>query len=146
MSATTIHRSVVTAHTPEQMFDLVNDVEHYPEFLPWCRQGHVLEQQQDSLVAQIDFALGGVRRSFTTFNQLRRPEAMDIELIEGPFRALGGHWQFRAVPQGCEVALDLHFELAGGWLNRVLGPLLRPAADSLVGAFCKRADEVYGAA
>ena len=143
---TTITRSSLVMYTPDQMFDLVNDVEAYPRFLPWCRDSRIISKNEDVICASLDIAKGGIHHEFSTRNVLDHGNAIRIELIDGPFRHLEGHWQFKPIGdnQGVSVQLDLDFELSTRLLDLALGPVFTQISGSLVEAFCKRAQEIYG--
>lgn len=140
-----IQRSATVPYTPEQMFALVNDIEAYPEFLPWCRSARVLGQGDDWIRARLEMAKGALHRSFTTRNTLDHPRQIRIELEDGPFRKLEGDWHFdRTDAGGCRVSLDLEFEFAGRMLSAVAGPVFSQIASNLVDAFRRRAEQLYG--
>lgn len=140
-----IQRSATVPHTPEQMFALVNDIEAYPQFLPWCRSARVLGEGDDWVRARLEMAKGALHRSFTTRNTLERPQRIRIELEDGPFRKLEGDWHFDPAGNGgCQVSLDLEFEFAGRMLSAVAGPVFSQIASSLVDAFRRRAVDLYG--
>lgn len=143
---TTITRSSLVMYTPDQMFDLVNDVEAYPDFLPWCKGSRILSKNEDVVCASLDIAKGGIRHEFSTRNKLDNGSAIHIELIDGPFRHLEGHWQFMPIGdnEGCRVQLDMDFEFSTRLLDLALGPVFTQISGSLVEAFCKRAQEIYG--
>ncbi|MDH5591771.1 MAG: type II toxin-antitoxin system RatA family toxin [Gammaproteobacteria bacterium] len=143
---TTITRSSLVLHTPDQMFDLVNDVEAYPSFLPWCRDCKIISKSDDVITASLDLAKGGIHHVFSTRNTLIKDESIVIELIDGPFKHLEGHWQFSKIGdnQGCRVQLDMDFEFSNRLISMALGPIFTQISGSLVEAFCKRAQEIYG--
>lgn len=143
---TTITRSALVLYTPDQMFDLVNDVEAYPQFLPWCRGSRIISKNEDVICAALDIAKGGIHHEFSTRNMLDHGRSIRIELIDGPFRHLEGHWQFMPIgdKQGCRVQLDMDFEFSTRLLDLALGPVFTQISGSLVDAFCKRAQEIYG--
>ena len=142
---TTITRSSLVLYTPDQMFDLVNDVEAYPSFLPWCRDSKIISKTDDELSASLELAKGGVHHVFSTRNKLVHGKSIDIELIDGPFRHLEGHWQFAMIGdnQGCRIQLDMDFEFSNRLITMALGPIFTQISGSLVDAFCKRAQEIY---
>lgn len=145
----TVHKSVLLWHSAPEMFALVADVERYPAFLPWCDRGRVLEQTTDGMVAEVGMALGGMRKSFTTRNRHVPDARIDLELVDGPFSQLEGTWTFAPVGDGtqkaCRIEFTLRYEFASVTLSALVGPVFDKIASSLVDAFVKRADQVYGA-
>lgn len=140
-----IQRSAVVPYRPEQMFALVNDVDSYPRFLPWCRSAGVLERGDGWVRARIEMAKGALHHAFTTRNTLEPGRRIRIRLEDGPFRRLEGDWHFEpAGDGGCRVSLDLEFELAGRLFSALAGPIFNQIASSLVDSFCRRAREVHG--
>ena len=143
---TTITRSSLVVFTPDQMFDLVNDVEAYPSFLPWCRNSKILTKSDTVITASLDLAKGGIHHVFSTQNTLIPGESIDIALIDGPFQHLEGHWQFAMIGenQGCRIQLDMDFEFSNRIISMALGPIFTQISGSLVDAFCNRAQDIYG--
>lgn len=143
---TTITRSSLVMYTPDQMYDLVNDVKAYPQFLPWCRGSRIISKSEDEICAALDFAKGGIHHEFSTRNRLVENQSIKIQLIDGPFRHLEGHWQFSPIGdnQGCRIQLDMDFEFSTRLLDLALGPVFTQISSTLVEAFCKRAQEIYG--
>lgn len=140
-----IQRAQVVVYSPSQMYDLVNDIEKYPEFIPWCNKTEVLHQDEDGIKATLHFEGGGFSKSFTTHNLLQKNKMIEIKLINGPFRHLEGYWRFD--PQendGCKVMLDLEFEFSSGLLGLAFAPFFNQVANKLVESFCDRAAVVYG--
>lgn len=138
-------RSVLVGHTPEEMYALVDAVEDYPRFLPWCGGATVLHRDAAVTRATLVISYHGIRQSFTTENTKRAPAEMRIRLVEGPFRTLDGTWRFTALgDRGCKVELSLRYEFAGRILEKVVGPVFNHIANTLVDAFAKRAEQVYG--
>lgn len=124
------------------MFDLVNDVERYPEFLPWCAAAEVRSRGDDAMVATLEIRRAGISHRFTTRNRMTRPERLTLELLDGPFDHFDGLWQFTPLSSdACKVALDLDFDYAGRLIRAALGPVFNRSADTLVDAFCARAKE-----
>jgi ribosome-associated toxin RatA of RatAB toxin-antitoxin module len=139
-----VKKSVLVQHSAEQMFDLVDQVEHYCEFLPWCAGTSVLATNENGKTARIDIAYHGVRTHFTTENINRRPESIVITLKDGPFRRLFGEWRFTALaPDACKVEFALTYEFATRVLDRVIGPVFGQIANSFIEAFVRRADVRY---
>lgn len=139
-----IKREAIVPYTPAQMYDLVNDVERYPEFLPWCQESQILLQTEDEVRASLVISGGGFRKSFTTVNRLQRDKMIEIRLLDGPFKHLEGFWRFESTEEGCHIVLDLEFEFAGGFFDFAFGTVFNHVANSLVEAFCKRAHSLYG--
>lgn len=145
---TIINRSAIVPHTVEEMYQLVNAIEDYPKFIPWCHQTEIHSRDEDEVRATLHFEGGGFRKSFTTCNRLQQNKMIEIRLLNGPFKHLEGFWRFEPQSEGeedgCLVKLDLEFELANKLLVLAFGPFFNQVTNSLVDAFCKRADEVYG--
>ena len=140
-----INRSVLVGYSPEQMFALVDRVEEYPGFLPWCGGVNLLHRDADVTRAQIRINYHGIRHSFTTENAKQEPAEMRIRLIEGPFRRLDGSWRFTALAdRGCKVELRLNYEYSNRILEKLISPVFTYIADTLVDAFARRAEKVYG--
>jgi ribosome-associated toxin RatA of RatAB toxin-antitoxin module len=142
-----VQRSVYVHYSAEQMFDLVEDVESYPQFLPWCAGSRIVADHEGGMDASIDIAYRGIRSSFTTRNQHRYPEQIRLELVDGPFRSLVGHWDFLPLRAGaCKVQLSLDYEFASGLLARAVAPVFDAIANSMVDSFAQRAEQMYGPA
>lgn len=140
-----VKKSALVRHSTQQMFDLVSDVEGYPRFLPWCHSATLLSRNDDELCGRIEVARLGVRQVFSTCNKLEPPERMYLGLKEGPFRKLNGVWTFTALREdACKVELELDFEFSGRLIDKAFGAVFGQIANSLVDAFCKQADEIYG--
>lgn len=140
-----VHKSVLVAFSAEQMFDLVDTVEDYPKFLPWCGGVEVRERSADRLIATLAINYHGVRQSFTTENTNVRPTMMKMKLLEGPFRHLDGTWTFKPLrADACKIEFDLHYEFSNRLLDQIIGPVFGMIANSFVDSFCKRAEVVYG--
>ncbi len=140
----TITRSALVPYGPEKMFDLVNEVKHYPDFLSWCVGARVLEQGDDELTAELIVRLAGIEQRFSTRNALSRPHGMSIRLLRGPFREFHGRWSFRPLGEGSKVALSLAFEFGNGIISRAFRSGFSRVAEQLVTDFCARADRIYG--
>lgn len=142
---TAISKSALVSYSPAQMFALVDGIETYPEFLPWCRGAKVLSRTDDEVRATIELSKGGVEKAFTTCNRNQKNKMIEMRLVEGPFRQLEGFWRFDALgDDGCKVSFDLEFEFASRMLGMVVGPVFSQIANSLVDSFHKRAVEIYG--
>jgi len=142
----TVHRNALVMHSAEQMYALVNDIESYPRFLPWCSGARIISQTSEEIVASLDVAKAGIKKTFTTRNRLVENEVVEMALVDGPFQRLAGGWTFNALnAEACKIELDLEFEFSGQLMAVMLGPIFNEAANTMVAAFCKRADEIYGA-
>jgi ribosome-associated toxin RatA of RatAB toxin-antitoxin module len=129
------------------MFVLVDDVAAYPEFLPWCNSAKVRRRSEDIVEATLELKKGAVSKTFTTLNNRRKFESIDLELIGGPFRHLSGGWRFKDLgDDGSKVSLDLEFEFASRLTDMMFGTFFEETCNSLVDAFSKRAAAVYGCA
>ena len=140
-----IKRTAIVPYTPTQMFTLVNAIEDYPQFIPWCKATRILSRDLDEVQATLDFSKGALQKSFTTLNRLQQDKMIEIRLIDGPFHHLEGFWYFDGLENSStQVSLDLEFEFSNKLLAMAFTPVFHQAANSLVDIFCKRADEVYG--
>ena len=140
-----VRKSALVPYSAQRMFELVYDVESYPAFLPWCHKARVISEQDDQICGRIEVSRLGIHQTFSTCNRFHRYERMDIDLLDGPFRRLHGGWRFVALREdACKVELDLEFEFSGRLIDRAFGAVFNQIANTLVDAFCKRADEVYG--
>ena len=141
-----VEKSVLVAHPPERMFELVDRVEDYPMFLPWCGGTELKLRDEDHTVATIHIAYMGIRQSFTTENRKVRPRTMRIKLQEGPFAELEGDWQFLPLGEdACKVEFRLHYVFSSRILESLLTPVFSHITNTFVDAFVRRADEVYPA-
>ncbi len=154
-----VRKSVLLWYTARQMYDLVTQVQAYPEFLPWCDRAEVLEHRPEGMTARLGLAFSGLRHNFTTRNTHQAGRMVTVELVDGPFSRLEGRWAFTPVgatpadaaqnqdgaePAACRVELDLQYALRTGPLELVLSPLFDRVANTLVDSFVKRAEAVYG--
>ena len=139
-----INRSALVMHSAERMSALVNDIVSYPQFLPWCSKALVLEQASDFMVASIEVKKGGIKQSFTTRNDFSVDGRIHMDLVDGPFKYLKGVWDFIHLKENaCKVVLTLDFELKQNIAKMAFGPVFNQAANSMVDAFCERANQVY---
>jgi coenzyme Q-binding protein COQ10 len=136
----------VLPYTPEQLFALVADVERYPEFLPWCVGARIKERRPDFIVVDMIIGFRMFRERFTTRATLDPPTHIDVTYAEGPFRRLDTHWVFERVPGGCRIDFYVDFEFRSRLMQKVIEALFNEAVRRMVGAFEKRARDLYGAA
>jgi ribosome-associated toxin RatA of RatAB toxin-antitoxin module len=143
-----VNKSVLIWYSPEEMYALVTDVARYPEFLPWCDHGKVVEQDDAGMVAEMGISFSGIRQVFTTRNEHVPGRVVHMRLLKGPFSRLDGGWQFVPLGDGSQRACRVEFKMDYGFDNRalaaVVGPVFDKIAASLVDAFVKRAEQVYG--
>ena len=141
---TTISRSAIVPYSTEQMYVLVNDINSYPQFLPWCRETTILSQSPDEVTARVTISKGGLNKSFTTRNRLLPNKMIEMRLILGPLHHLEGFWCFQALSDSAsKVSLDIDFEFSNRILSKTMGPLFNYITITLVDAFTKRAQQVY---
>lgn len=140
-----VNRSALVPYSPAQMFDIVNDVEEYPRFLPWCASATLISLTDRVMVARLEIQRGGLSQSVTTRNEFERPNTIELSLVEGPFSKLEGRWHFEPIGNsGCKVTFHLSFDIDSRAMRFALGRVFNLAADKLVDAFCERAEQRYG--
>ncbi len=141
-----ISKNALVMYSPSEMFRLVDDIEAYGEFLPWCRSATVISRSEDEVKASIEIAKGALNKSFTTLNRLQKDKMIEMRLLEGPFKHLEGFWRFTSLnhDQACKISLDLNFEFESKILALAVGPVFNQIGNTMVDAFCKRAVEIYG--
>ena len=141
---TQVNRSALVLHSAQQMFEIVNDVLAYPDFLPWCAKTELLYEDEHKMEATLYLAKAGLKYSFTTRNRLKKFERIELELVEGPFSKLSGVWTFEPLgDEACKVSLNMGFEFDGKLKNMAMSKVFNQVATTLVGAFVQRADTVY---
>lgn len=143
---TLISRNALVPYSVEEMFALVDDIEVYAEFLPWCRSTEILSRDDNEVQASIEIARGALNKSFTTLNRLQKDKMIEMRLLKGPFKHLQGYWRFDALKDksASKISLDLEFEFESKLISFAVGPVFNQIGNSMVDAFCKRAVEVYG--
>lgn len=139
-----VKKIVLIEFTPRQMFDLVDEVERYPEFLPWCGGTELLCRDERITGARIHINYHGLKAHFATENEKDSPRRMAIRLTEGPFRHLDGMWQFTPLGDAaCKVEFQLHYEFSSKLLEKAVGPVFNHIANTFVESFVKRAEQLY---
>ena len=142
-----VQKSALVPHSAAEMFALVDNVERYPEFLPWCGGVRVVVRDAITTLATIEINYLGIRQSFTTKNTKQGTESMQIQLEEGPFQELEGEWQFIALGEaGCKVTLRLDYSFANAVLETAVGPVFGVIANTMIERFVLRAETLYGSA
>ncbi len=143
--STRIQRSALLPYPAQALYELVNDVASYPQFLPWCSASEVVEVSADSMRASLTVSKGTLSQRFMTRNNLVPGKSIEMQLEEGPFSQLQGVWEFKALgDKACKISLDMTFDYAGPLVKATLGPLFTQAANTMVDAFCQRAKQLYG--
>lgn len=146
-----VRKSVLLWYSPREMYDLVTDVEGYPQFLPWCDKAEILDRHADGVTARIGLAYMGVRHAFTTRNVEQAPERVAVQLVDGPFSLLEGLWLFHRLSRpgteemACKIEFDLRYAFAGTALEAVVSPVFDKVAATFVDSFVRRAEDIYGA-
>ena len=142
---TSISRSALVPYSAREMYDLVADIESYPEFLPWCGGAGIVSHDEKQVVASIKIAYHKIHKTFTTRNVLQPGASMEMQLVEGPFRHLHGLWRFDALDsRSSRISLDIEFDFSNRVVALALGPVFGNIANTLVESFRQRAVAVYG--
>ena len=140
----TVNRSALVSFSAQQMFDLVNDIESYPDYMDGCVGATILKREGDWLEARLDLSRAGMRQSFVTRNHLCAPQKMSMTLVEGPFKSLQGCWEFTALAENaCKVSFELTFEFQNKMLGLAVGKFFESIASNQVDALCARAKQIY---
>jgi ribosome-associated toxin RatA of RatAB toxin-antitoxin module len=140
-----VKRSVLVAHSSQKMFELVQKVEDYPKFLPWCGGSNVKQLDDGGVIASVDIDFKGLKQSFSTINRYIPFTEIRVLLQKGPFSSLSGAWKFTSLEENaCEVQFELHYSFAAGLLGPLLTPVFDAIAGSFIDAFVARAEQLYG--
>lgn len=141
-----VKRSLLVALPVERIFDIVEQAEHYPKFLPWCREAHITERGDDMVGAKIVVEYHRLRFTFQTRNPKARPLWLGVQLVEGPFRRFEGMWRFTPLSvDACKIEFGLHCEVSDFLVGKLALPVFNRVTDTLVDAFVKRAEKVHAA-
>lgn len=144
MSVKIVEKNVLVLHSVEQMFQLVDTVEDYPKFLPWCSQTEILRREDNILEAVVHMDYMRVRQSFSTRNHNQPPHEIHISLLNGPFKSLNGVWKFTPLGEvGCKIDFKLSYEFSSSILSTLIAPVFNRIAATLVDAFIQEADKRY---
>lgn len=139
-----VQKTVLVMHSAEQMYALVDAVEDYPQFLPWCGGVDLLERTDAKTSATLHINYHGIKQHFTTINNKTFPHSMLIQLKDGPFKHLDGSWQFIALrADACKIEFKLNYEFANGFLEKIIAPVFSHIANTFVDGFVARADKIY---
>jgi ribosome-associated toxin RatA of RatAB toxin-antitoxin module len=149
-----VNKSVLLWYSPHEIYQLVTDVEKYPEFLPWCERVEVLSREPDGLTARLHLAYSGIRHAFTTKNVQVPDQSVRIGLVDGPFSLLDGLWRFIALPlpggaqttegEACKIEFEMRYAFANVVLEKAISPVFDRIADTFVDSFVRRAEQVHG--
>jgi ribosome-associated toxin RatA of RatAB toxin-antitoxin module len=141
-----VEKSVLIECSAQKMFTLVDNIEDYPRFLPWCSKTRVEFRDEKKTVATLHISYLSIKSHFTTENEKVIPVRMSIRLVDGPFRRLEGSWLFKPLAENaCKIDFQLTYDFSSKIFERVIGPVFSQIANTMVDAFVRRADEVYGA-
>ncbi len=133
-------------YSTKEMFDLVNDVEAYPQFLPNCSDSKIVSQDNNNMTASLEISKAGIKKWFTTENTFIDEQTVQLRLVDGPFKTLKGRWHFQALDKkACKVELKLEFEFSSKLIELAFGKIFNDVAKNMVSAFTQRAKDVYGA-
>ena len=139
-----INRSALVPYSDQKMYDLINDVDQYQHFLPWCGQSEIIEASDEIIVASVRIAYKGVHKTFTTRNTLTPFTEIKLALVDGPFKQLAGSWHFKALGEdACRISLHLEFGFENRIVDALIGPVYTLIAKSMLDSFVKRAEELY---
>jgi ribosome-associated toxin RatA of RatAB toxin-antitoxin module len=142
---TIVQKSALVRIPASAMFTLVNDVERYPEFLPWCRSSRILRLLADGMEAEVEVARGGFNQSFATRNLIVHEQEIRMSLLRGPFESLEGVWSFLPLREDAsKISLDLHFEMSGRLTSLAFGAVFSQICNTMVNAFSERAKQLHG--
>jgi ribosome-associated toxin RatA of RatAB toxin-antitoxin module len=149
-----VRKSVLLWYSPHEIYQLVVEVEQYPQFLPWCGRAEVLARDDQGQTARLHLAYAGIRQAFTTKNVQVADASVHVGLVDGPFSLLDGLWRFVPLPlpaskgsaggDGCKIEFELRYEFANAILETAISPVFDRIADTLVDSFVRRAEQVYG--
>ncbi len=141
-----IEKSALVMYSTKEMFDLVNDVEAYPQFLPNCSDSKIVSQHNNNMTASLEISKAGIKKWFTTENTFIDEQTVQLRLVDGPFKTLKGRWHFQALDKkACKVELKLEFEFSSKLIELAFGKIFNDVAKNMVSAFTQRAKNVYGA-
>jgi ribosome-associated toxin RatA of RatAB toxin-antitoxin module len=142
---TLVQKSALVKFSAQQMFDLVNNIEAYPEFLPWCSGSRIIKREDDIVEAELLISKGGFQKSFATRNKIEQGRRMTLSLLNGPFSHLEGTWDFISLREDAsKISLDLEFEMSGKLASMAFGAVFNQICNTMVSSFTARAKVIYG--
>ncbi|PPD50355.1 MAG: ubiquinone-binding protein [Methylobacter sp.] len=141
---TIVQKSALVKYSAQQMFDLVNDIEAYPQFLPWCSGSRIIKRSDDVVEAELSISKGGFKKSFSTRNQMDKGGKITVSLLDGPFSYLEGVWNFMPLREDAsKISLDLEFEMSSKLASLAFGAVFNQICNTMVSSFTSRAKQVY---
>ena len=140
---TAVKKSREVPYSCEQMYNIVNDIERYTDFLPYFSKSEVHHRDDDEVQATLVIAAAGMTKSFTTRNRLQVNKMIELRLVDGPFNHLEGFWRFDSLETGSLISFDLEFEFKGRMMSMMLGPVFEQVTNKMVDAFCDRAKVLH---
>lgn len=141
---TVVQKSALVKFSAQQMFDLVNDIEDYPNFLPWCTASRIINREGDTVDAELTISKGGFKKSFSTRNKIDNGGRITVSLLDGPFTYLEGVWNFMPLREDAsKISLDLEFEMPGVLASLAFGAVFNQICNTMVASFTERAKTVY---
>ena len=141
---TVIQKSALVKYSAQQMFDLVNDIESYPQFLPWCSASRIIKRDGDVVEAELSISKGGFKKAFSTRNQIDQGGTITVSLLDGPFSYLEGVWNFMPLREDAsKISLDLEFEMSGKLASLAFGAVFNQICNTMVSSFTTRAKQIY---
>ncbi len=142
---TLVQKSALVKFSAQDMYNLVDDIESYPDFLPWCSGSRIICRTPEMVEAELMIAKGGFNKSFTTRNKLEPGVRISMSLVKGPFSYLQGSWRFIPLREDAsKISLDLEFEMAGKLANLAFGTVFNQICNTMVSSFTQRAKQIYG--
>lgn len=140
-----VNRSALVPYSAKQMFNLVDDINRYSDFLPWCRSSTEHQRSDNEVEASVEIAKGSVNKAFRTINKLHHYDSIEMTLVDGPFKHLHGFWYFKELKEdACKVTLDLDYEFSNRIIGLAIGAVFNQVANTLVDSFVERAKNHYG--
>lgn len=141
---TIVQKSALVKYSAQQMFDLVNDIESYPQFLPWCSGSRIIKRVDNIVEAELQISKGGFKKAFSTRNSIDVGGKISVSLLDGPFSYLEGVWNFMPLREDAsKISLDLEFEMSGKLASLAFGAVFNQICNTMVSSFTHRAKEIY---
>jgi ribosome-associated toxin RatA of RatAB toxin-antitoxin module len=140
-----VNRSALVPYSCEQMYQLVDNIDLYKEFLPWCGDSKEYKRTDSMVEASVTISRGSLNKAFSTRNSLQKNEVIEMHLLDGPFKKLHGYWRFEPLKENAsKISLDLEFEFSNFLVGMAIGSIFNQVANSMVDSFVERAQSIYG--